>query len=193
MGLGNRTGGQKYVNIKAGKFYTKEKDAEPQFFTDISGTITGIAFKKDEYNGKKFEVAQISMSDGQENFLVQMRTDSGYFRGFCNSLKTGRPTDQVLITPDYKKEGDDKPSTTCFIRQNNIPLKWYSTKDHPMEVPPLKSVTFKDELLWDSSDQMKYWKDWLLSIKWKHELMAEPVTTVTRTIPEDQAPDDLPF
>lgn len=192
MGLENRSGGQQYVNIKAGQLYTKEKSGEAKFFTGISGTITGIAFKKDEYNGKKFEVAQISMNDGQESFLVQMRTDSGYFRGFCNSLKTGNPTEPVSIAPDYKKEGDDKPTTTCFIRQNNIPLKWYSTKDHPMDLPPLEKVTFREEELWDSSKQMKYWKDWLLSIKWKHEILAGPVNAPINNTDETAA-DDLPF
>lgn len=195
MGLGNRSAGQKYVNIKTGRFFTKEnKDAEAQYFTDISGTITGVAFKRDEYNGKKFEIAQISMSDGAESFLVQMRTDSGYFRGFCNSLRTGNPTELVFIYPSYKKDGDDKPETTCFVKQNGQSLKWYSTREHPMDLPPLEKFVIREEDVWDSSKQIKFWRDWLMSIKWQHPVMVDsPAPAQTNTPETDSAADDLPF
>lgn len=193
MGLENNSGKATFVNIKEGKLYTKEKDKEPVFFDAISGIITGVQFKKDEYQGKPYEKAELTIMDGGEKYILSIRTDSGYFRGFCNSLMTGIPTEEVRISPSSKTV-NDKPQTTCFVSQHNKALKHKFTKDNLGDLPQLKKVQFKGNEYWDGSDQIEYWKNWLKSIKWLHEAIASSVSEeeVAETITQEPE-DDLPF
>lgn len=196
MGLENNTGNGTFVNISKGKLYTKKKNEDAVFFDAISGVITGVQFKKDEYEGKPYEKAEITLVDGDEKFILTMRVDSGYFRGFCNSLKSGSPTERVRIAP-FTKEEDGKTSTTCFVSQNNQALKHFHTKDNLGDLPELKRVRFKGQDVWDGTEQIDYWKKWLSDIQWKHELMAdaaEPVKAYRPTPKEvEDVKDDLPF
>lgn len=197
MSLEINSGKGTFVNVKEGKLYTKEKGKEPQFFDAISGVIVGVGFKKDEYQGKPYEKMELTIMDGEERYILQMRTDSGYFRGFCNSLKTGNPTERVRIAPSSKIV-EDKPQTTCFVSQNNQPLKHAFTLANPGELPPMEKVNFKGQQFWDGSKQIDYWKNWLTSIQWQHPLLAseKQPQEINRHEPiaaEETYEDDLPF
>lgn len=197
MGLEKDSGKLTYVNIKEGRLYTKEKDAEPSFFTALTGTIIGVAFKVEEFRNKTHEIMQLKVSDGTETFLMQMRTDSGYFRGFCNSLKSGDPVKQVRISASSKLEqGAEYPKTTCFVAQDGKALKHFYTRENPGDLPLLETVKFKGVDMWDGSKQIKFWKDWLLSIKWENELFVqEDKPAENKPQPGSNVPetDDLPF
>jgi hypothetical protein len=167
MGLEKETKGMTFVNISEGRLYTKPKGGEKDYFGSLSGTITGIEFAKDTYEGKEFELAKIKIIDGADLFLLQLRTESGYFRGFVNSLKSGKPTERIKISPSYKDE-----KANIFIQQNGQWLKHFFTKENQGELPQMKRVRFKGQDVWDGTDQTEYWKNWLSSLKWEHELIA---------------------
>lgn len=194
MGLEKNQGKLIFVNIKEGKLYTKPKDGEIQFFDKLSGTITKVEFAEDEYQGNKYEKAKFLMVDGDDKFLFQVRTDSGYFRGLCNKLKTGDPAKPLKISASYKVE-NEKPQTTCFVEQNGKSLKHAFTKDNPGDFPQLEKISFKGNDMWDGTKQIQYWKDWLLSIKFDHEAIAGTPTSFDEVKPEDitEPLSDLPF
>lgn len=199
MGLNNNEGKLTFVNISNGRLYTKAKDQQPVYYTDIDGTIIKVDFAQEEYQGKQFEVAKFTMTDRGEKFVLQMRVDSGYFRGFCNSLRTGDPTMPINVTPSYK-EKDGKPQTTCFIKQFGKTLKFSFTKDNMGDLPPVEQVTFKGQTQWDGSKQLEYWKKWLQSIQFTHEAVIEDerkelsTPSPAKTFTDDDMPQDgLPF
>lgn len=197
MGLENNSGKLIFVNVKEGKLYIKPKDSEVQFFDSISGTIVKVSFEMDEYNGQKFERAKILLVDGEDKFLLQLRTDSGYFRGFCNSLKSGDPKERIKISPSYKDEGD-RPQTTCFVEQFGKTMKHSHTKGNPGDLPQLEQSTFKGQTLWDGTKQIEFWKDWLKGISFTHEaVVSDSPNKVKSEIPEPESItepiDDLPF
>ena len=194
MGLEVNTGKLTFVNIKEGKFYIKPKGEEKQFFDSLSGSITKIDFVDEEYNGSKFEMAKFSIVDGGDRYLLQVRTDSGYFRGLCNSLKTGKPTEPIRISAGYK-ENNGKPQTTCFIEQHGQTLKHAFTKDKPGDYPILEQITFKGQTQWDGTKQIEYWKNWLKNITWTHEAVAPEIKKELPPHPlvAETFNDDLPF
>lgn len=114
MGLNKDEGKQTFVNISEGRLYTKKKGEEKDFFGSLTGTITKVKFEEDEYNGVKYEKASIYFVDNDESFCLQMRTDSGYFRGFCNSLKSGKPTEKITVSAAHKEENGGKPQNNLF-------------------------------------------------------------------------------
>lgn len=193
MGLNNNTDRPTYVNISKGRLFTKEKDKLPVYFTDIDGTITGISFEENEYKGDKFEIVKVSLIDNGDKYVLQMRTDSGYFRTFVNSLKMGNPTERLNIAPSYK-EVDEKPQATIFVKQYGKPLKHFYTKEKQGDLPQMESVTFKGKVQWDATKQIEFWKKWLLSIRFTHEAIAG---TPTPLVPIDEinsdSESDLPF
>lgn len=191
MGLQTNSNRGTFVNIKEGKLYTKEKDKDPVFFDSISGTITGVNFKEEEYQGKTYEKCELQLVDGDDRFILAMRVDSGYFRGFVNSLKSGNPTKPLEISPSSKLV-NDRPQTTCFVKQNGTPLKHAYTRDNPGDLPQLESVTFKGQQMWDSTKQTEFWKNWLNGIDFtKQESKGYSASNVQ---PSDISPeDDLPF
>lgn len=195
MGLEVNTGKLIFVNIKEGRLYVKPKDSEIQFFDALSGTITKVEFADEEFNGSKFERAKFTIVDGDDKYLLQIRTDSGYFRGLCNSLRSGNPTEPLRISASYKEDANGKPQTTCFVQQNGQTLKHTFTKLNQGDLPQLEQITFKGQSVWDGSKQVTYWKNWLKSINWKHEAIVPQ--TIKAEIPEPSAItepiDDLPF
>jgi hypothetical protein len=192
-----------FVNISKGKFFTRESGKDPIFYGELEGYITSINFKNDEYNGKEFEILQVHISDETDNFIVQMRTDSGYFRTFCNALKSGDIYKKFRFSPYYKEE-NGKPKTVLFLKQNSIPLKFYHTQKNMGDLPPLEKINFKGQEHWDGTKQINFWKDYLSSLNFlpvpenSHITAIDLVTEkkdneiAPKSIPEDFN-DDLPF
>jgi len=197
-------GGGQYVNIKKGTLVIKSgenPDGSPKLeeFASIKGIIYKIDFIEDEYQGSRYEKMQIFINSEGKNYILQMGTDSGYFRGFCNSLKSGIPTSEVIITPSSKPGENGKTNTTCFIQQDGKFLKHYYKKDANSGkwlgkegelLPDLKMIEFKGKKQPDNSDQIKFWKDWLYS---QYNEENEPEVSPTPEGFEFENDDDLPF
>lgn len=182
-----------FVNVSKGKLYTKEKEKDPVFYTEISAYITRVEFRADELNGKKFEVAEFNMLEEGEKYVLKLRTDSGYFRGLVNSLKSGNTKEKFTIIPNYKEE-EGKTKTTCFVKQNGDTLKHAHTLANPGDLPPAEKVSFKGQEMWDSSNQLTYWKKFLTNASWyKPTEETSQQEDVPPPFEDDFIDDDLPF
>lgn len=183
-GLIKKTEGVTYLNIKEGKLVSK-KNGVLETYDGVKGTISKIEFIKDEYEGKPYEKAAIHISYVDENFILQMHVDSGYFRNFCNALKSGNPKEEVYIQPSFKKDDRGKSMAGCFVSQNGKFLKHAHTKDAPGDLPQLEKVTFKGETRYDNSKQIEYWKNWISKV-----FTGEATQTQEQ---EEDGATDLPF
>ncbi len=212
MALGDNTGGHIFLNIKEGKLSFKDRaTSERKTCGYVSGFITEVRFEMKEWEGKKYEQATFTIVDGDEKYLLQTKTRSGYFKAICNQLRSGDPKKKVKITPNYKQDGAKKMSG-AFVEQDGKTLPWYSKKTDPKDVPPMKPFELKGETVWDDTDQINYWKNWLSSAQWASEFEASAVqyenkpsaigdmetppakttkTEPTFTVSDDD--DDLPF
>ena len=158
QGLSNETQNLVYLNLREGKIVTKEKDKVVEY-ASITGRITEIQFSEDEYNGKRYEKAKVFITANDVQFCLQMRTESGYFRGLCNSLKNGKPTELVTLSPNSKNV-NGKPITTIFVKQNEKWLKHFHTNEDKGDLPELVKFEFKGNIHYDNSEQIAYWKNW---------------------------------
>lgn len=155
--------GATYVSIKEGKLVVK-RNGVAETYDGLQGTIIKVDFVEEEYQGKKYEKANVFVSNADDNYILQLHVDSGYFRNFCNALKSGNPKEAVYVQPSYKKDENGKTSAGCFISQGGKYLKHAHTKDNPGDLPQLEKVTFKGETRYDNSKQLVYWKAWLASV-----------------------------
>lgn len=177
-----------FLNIKEGKLVSKKENGELESYDGVRGTITKIEFVKDEYEGKEFEKARMTIRYGDDVYMLQMKLDSGYFRGFCNSLKSGNPKEEVYIKPSLSKV-DGKNSATCFVKQGNTFLKHAYTRNNMGDLPELKVINFGGKTLYDNSEQLDFWKKWLDS-----SINTQSTIIENETIEQSKDfDDDLPF
>ena len=158
QGLSNEQQSVIYLNLREGKIVTKEKDKIIEY-ASITGKILEFQFVEDEYNGKKYEKAKVIIKADEIDYCLQMRTESGYFRGLCNSLKSGNPKDLVTLSPNSKVV-NGKPVTTIFVKQHDKWLKHYHTLENMGDLPELHKVEFKGATHFDNSEQINFWKEW---------------------------------
>jgi hypothetical protein len=198
MGLENNSSKSVYVNISNGKLVIKQ-NGEQVSYDQLTGVITKIEFTLDEYNQKQFEVCRLTLSDKEVNYLLKMRTDSGYFRGFVNSLKMANLNQPIQIAPSSKVE-NGKTKTTCFLRQSGKTLKHAFTKNDMGDLPQVERITINGIEHWDSTKQLMYWKTWLMSIDWQiNNVNTHKEDGIDTSVTPDEfdtlesIDDDLPF
>ena len=158
MGLSNTSGGITYLNMKDGKFARKNANGDIELFDAVDGLITSIEFQDDEYNGTKFRKLKLTLEDESQKYLVQVRTDSGYYRGLTNSIANADINQPVKLIASSKLGDNGKPQTTIFVNQNGKALKWKWTKDNPGELPELEKVKVKGQFVYDNSKQLEYFE-----------------------------------
>lgn len=182
-----------FVNIKEGKFVVKNKNGEPERYDALQGVLSRVDFKMDEYQGKTYELAKVTIGYVGEIYVIQMRTDSGYFRGFCNSLRSGNHKDEITIKPSCVKGENGKTASTCFIQQNGKFLKHFYTKDNMGDLPPLDKIEFKGKVQYDNSKQIAFWKNWLTSLFEPSQATQPKQTPKLQDEDFEDYADDLPF
>lgn len=198
MGLENNTAKFIYVNISKGKLVTKI-NGEQIYYDSLTATITNVEFTIEEFNSKQFEVVRVTLQDINDLYLLKIRTDSGYFRGFVNSLKMANLNQPIVFIPNSKEE-NGKTRTTIFLKQNNKSLKHAFTKDNMGELPPVEKIVLNGIEQWDNTKQLSYWKTWLMGITWQmiNETPNKQIdvdSTITQKEYDEltSIDDDLPF
>ena len=203
MGLSNDEGRFAYVNIKKGLLAIKRGD-EYVTFKHLEGYITDVDIREDEYQGKKYQKLCVNVHDGNENFQLQMRFDSGYARAFCAMIENVDLREKVKISPALE-EKNGKEFGNMFMNQNKKPIKWKYTNDHPLDRPDIEKVPFKDQVLIDNSKQRQFYYEIIMhkiksQLTGANELLAGPrhqLNEKANQLPEPNSItepiDDLPF
>jgi hypothetical protein len=179
-----------FVNIKEGSLVVKGSDGNLESYDSLEGVIEKVEFLTEQYEGKNIEKAKFYVNAIGETFILQIKTNSGYFRGLCNSLASSEAPKEILkIVPSLKKDEKGKPKSTCFVGQNGKFLKHAFTKENMGALPDLDKVTFKGEVQYDNTKQLEFWKNWLNVIYNSKPIINEPGSDE-----DDEAYiDDLPF
>jgi len=128
------------------------KTVHEEYYKGWKGRITGIAVRDHADFGKFWNV---TLTDEDGDAILQMNYSSGYSAAFLKMLPNIDLNNDVVITPNLKKEGD-KNKTSLFITQHGVPVKWYYTKDNPNGIPDLKKIKVKGKETWDDSDIMEF-------------------------------------
>jgi hypothetical protein len=122
------------------------------FYRALKGKIVDIQTRENDY-GKQWSVT-LQNEDGTKDIL-QFQYSSGYAGGFLKTLPNVDLTQDVVIVPNMKIEGDKK-RTTVFLQQEGKALKHFFTKDDPKGLPELKQIKVKSKVTWDDSDMMEF-------------------------------------
>jgi hypothetical protein len=171
-----------WIRIKDGKFvyWNGEKEI---FYDQMKGKIVSYYLKENEINGQKFEECIFTIICENEKYLLSFRVDSSYFRIFCNYLPNLDMNENILIKVKMdviqgKKKG------AIFVKQLENWIKAFYTRDAMKDYPGPKIITLGDKIIYDNTDQINYWKNYL-NTKFKIQSIRNQFI--------DDDPDDLPF
>lgn len=189
MGL-NSSENKTWIKIKNGKFYKTSDKEEKEPYNSLSGTVTGMRFREETWEGKKVEKLAITVKSGEALFEFNIDTGGSYFSTFLNFFSNVDPTKEVIIVPK-KQVKDGKDQYSLLVGQNNVYKAKY-TKASPGNLPPMERVTFKGEERWDNTKQVKFWREYIsnldLTTHKEPEIVDEPAHT-----PPNNVEDELPF
>lgn len=190
-GLQKRATNRVYVNISKGTLVATINN-EKQTFDELGGFLTDIKITEEEFKNKKFKRVTATITFGDVDYLLQMKLDSGYGRGFCQAIGNCNLTREIMISCKYEeKEGSETGTASLFINQNGW-VKWQWTRDNMGELPQLEKIVYKDNEVWDNSKQLAFFEKFLLeTIKPKLPHAAIAGEVIMETNPADAMIDGL--
>lgn len=164
MSLNNNRKGT-FVNLVDGKFVIKNlKTGEKEIYDNLTGRIVGFTLKDDNIKGKVDKRILLQIVDNIDTYLLEIRLDSGYFRTFCNSLKSGNPKKIITLSALCKPLPNGKKNTVMFVIQDGKTLKHFHKKDNMGDCPETEIYTIKGETIYDNSEKIAFYIEWLKSV-----------------------------
>jgi hypothetical protein len=216
MGFNTSGGSKTYLKISDGKISVRvpentenavkctNKDQTKTWFESrypsFTGKITNILKRDTEYGA----YLAIEIEDLGNMYELQMPWSSGYSSGFFLAMPNIKLTDEVTFTP-WMKVIDDKKKTSLFItnKGEQKSVKWAWTKDEPGDLPQMKQVKVKGQLVWDDSERQEYFENFIAKnitpilqgnkpAPVDHSEMIKKVEVAFNST-DNQPNDDLPF
>lgn len=171
-----------WIRIKDGNFVYWDGQKEITY-DQMKGQIVGYYIKENEINGQKFEECLFTLNCEGEKYILSMRTDSSYFRIFCNYIPNLDLNESILIKVRMDViQGKKKGS--IFVKQFANWIKAYFTRDDMKDYPGPKIINLGEKIVYDNTDQINYWKNYLKNKFAVHTVRLSLI---------DNDPDDLPF
>lgn len=130
------------------------KTVHEERFKDLTGIITGIATKENDY-GKQW---QITIEDGDEKYVVSMPYSSRYSSAFLKALPNVRKDEPVRFMPWSMTDKQDasKKITGVTMYQDGEKIAPAFTRDNPNGLPEMRKVKVKGVEQWDDTDMMEF-------------------------------------
>lgn len=174
--------GTTYLSVSNGKLVRQFKEAtkksttrvnktgktvHEEFYRDLVGTITKIETKENDY-GKQW---QITFTDGDDKYMVQMPYSGRYSSSFLKALPNITQGQPIRFMAWEKQDKNDaaKKVTGITLYQDDgngfvkVPAAY--TKEDPNGLPEMKKMKVKGKTTWDDSEMMDFLEsmamDWI--------------------------------
>jgi hypothetical protein len=137
------------------------KTVHEEFFRDLTGVITKIETKENDY-GKQW---QITFQDGTDKYMVQMPYSGRYSSSFLKALPNLKQGQPVKFNPWEMQDKNNSSKTitgvTLYQDDGNGMVKVPSayTKEDPNGLPEMKKKKIKGKDVWDDTEMMEFLED----------------------------------
>jgi hypothetical protein len=102
---------------------------------------------------------------------------------------------EITLSP-WSKQIDGKTRTMLYLRHGQEDIKWAWTKDNPGNMPEMKQIKVKGQVVWDDSERQEFFEKHLNDIFMPQVKAVSSVKKLdsygAADITEDPG-DDLPF
>jgi hypothetical protein len=114
---------------------------QPETVNRVSGNLSKIEIKEQEYKGDKYNTVSLYLRDGEESYLIDLRFNLPS-RSLFNSFASLESYDNLSVTVYANKTG----YTALGLWQGDKMVKWKYKLD---ELPAPDAVTFKGKEMHD--------------------------------------------
>ena len=131
-----------------------------------------------------------------------MPWSSRYSSGFFLSMPNIDAGKEITLSP-WSKEIDGKKRTMLYLRHGQEDIKWAWTRETPGDLPEMKQIKVKGQIVWDDSERQEFFEKYLEekfkpSINAAHGMKkAEKFMQKLDSMAKDESlepqDDDLPF
>jgi hypothetical protein len=134
------------------------KTVHEEFFRDLTGVITKIETKENDY-GKQW---QITFQDGTDKYIVQMPFSGRYSSSFLKALPNLKQGQPVKFNPWEMQDKNNSSKTitgvTLYQDDGNGMVKVPSayTKEDPNGLPEMKKKKIKGKDIWDDTEMTEF-------------------------------------
>jgi hypothetical protein len=130
-----------YVSIVDGKFAVRSSESDPKAvkrelksghiiyerrYQTLEGKLKEVSFRKSDFNGKQWEELHLLLSDGADNYQVQMVFPGRYANSFLRAVKNVNFKENIILSP-WQKIVDGKTKQAMYINQKSLAdsVPWY--------------------------------------------------------------------
>ena len=129
-----------------------------QRFASLSGYIVDV-FKRVSEQGYGDQLCVV-LKDGDEEYQIQMPWSSRYSSGFFLSMPNIDAGKEITLSP-WSKEIDGKKRTMLYLRHGQEDIKWAWTRETPGDLPEMKQIKVKGQIVWDDSERQEFFEKYL--------------------------------
>ncbi len=209
MGLESTKTPTTYLKIKDGNFYLATDKENEVPYKKVSGYLSNIYFRQEEFDGKKFERIYFSVQDDSDNYTFGLGLVGNAWSMLVSFLKNADVSEPMEFSVGtskntYKKDGKDitKSYTMIYLKQNGENVKSFYNKDSGNTLPKWEPVQVGKDIVWNKlawEEALRADVDLIVSSIGKtiHQKRGESVVEQPQTTPEvpsfTHVDDDLPF
>jgi hypothetical protein len=121
-----------YLSVSCGYMKNKQKNINAHW---VSGLITDIYVKEDNYEGKPISKVYVKLQDKSETYILQWTEDSWYSYGFFQRIKNVNLNHEVTI--GVSSSDQNEKMSFCWMKQGDTKIE----KDPSF--PAVTKETFK--------------------------------------------------
>ena len=175
MGL-NEGSNAMYIGISEGKISLRVKEGTPgavqvvgkesgkiswvKYYRSITGYLTGLVNRQDKFNDKMYNW-HLTIVDGNDTYIMQVREQSGYGRSLMKSLPNVDFNQKITFSP-YLKVVEDKKRGTLYLQQRGENVDWYFTRENPHGLPELeKRIDGRGNITYDDSAVLNFFLNYV--------------------------------
>lgn len=185
-----------YIKLKEGQFYDQKDKANTTPLGNIEGTVEGLYYKEEVWEGVPFEKLYLTIKNESGFFSYGIRTEDSIYTKLVGFLRSADLKQPLELSGAFLPDQKGVPRNTVFIKQNGVTMK---SSMKSKDLPAWKEVKVGKKVMWDKEPQLeairKIVEDELIPQVPKFE---RNQSTATPTQPVYQSPDnngadDLPF
>jgi hypothetical protein len=203
MGAKTNQNNYSYYTVLNGKFAQKVKEGTEGavarknkkdvmvyelLFDTLEGKLIGIETRDGDY-GKEIHFI---INDGIENMKMQIQFSSSTLKSYLSRILNADLNRTLEFCVGWDKE---KERTFAYLKQDGKTVQSMFTKDNPNGLPPMVRKKVKGKDIWDDSDQLEFFENFL-NEKVLPKLKGSNPLHENAKIEEPSKPpvdDDLPF
>lgn len=160
MGLQTKASDIKYLNIKGGKFFVGSDKDTP--YDELSGTITNMRYKDEEYLGEKKRKLIITLTDNEDTYQLGINVETASYSALISFLRNIDINDVLTLHPKEEKvEGKEYPKRTILISQHNKFAKSYFTKENSHGLPEWSVVVVGKKKVVDKTSYLDFLEEFV--------------------------------